>query len=84
MRLISHSVVGILPLCAQFAAADRYAGNQNPVVIDSPQIAANFPDIEGVEFFSPAFLHSDTIPSTWSNGTSGPTPQSTLGMLHIF
>ncbi|KAH7070758.1 hypothetical protein BKA63DRAFT_83824 [Paraphoma chrysanthemicola] len=70
--------LALLPLLVGVALGDAYANNQNPIVVDSPQVAANFPDIEGVEILAPAFLNPETVPSTWSNGTSGPTPQSTL------
>jgi hypothetical protein len=73
--------LALLPLLAGVALGDAYANNQNPIVVDSPQVAANFPDIEGVEILAPAFLNPETVPSTWSNGTSGPTPQSTLGKI---
>jgi hypothetical protein len=61
--------------------ADSYANNQNAVVVDSPQVAASFTDIEGVKIQSPAFLDPSTVPPTFANGTSGPTPQDTLGKM---
>lgn len=71
----------VLPLLVGVALGDAYANNQNPIVVDSPQVAANFPDIEGIKILAPAFLNPETVPSTWLNGTSGPTPQSTLGKI---
>jgi hypothetical protein len=79
MRSISSVMLAAFALCIGMAAGDSYANNQNPVTIDSPEVAANFADIEGVKLLSPAFLNNETVPETWLNGTSGPTPQSTLG-----
>lgn len=59
--------------------ADSYANNQNPTEIDAPQVAANFPAVEGIELLSPAFINPGGVPGTFANGTSGPTPQLTLG-----
>jgi hypothetical protein len=67
-------------LYAITAIADRYASNIRPVVIDAPQVAANFPDIEGIQLQSPAFLSPENVPATFASGTSGPTPQRDLGM----
>ena len=58
--------------------ADSYANNQSPTVVDTPQVAANFPDVD-VELLSPAFINPGGVPATFANGTSGPTPQNTLG-----
>jgi hypothetical protein len=72
-------LVGAICLHAGRVLADSYANNQNAVVVDSPQVAANFPDVEGVQIQAPAFLDPSTVPPTFANGTSGPTPQETLG-----
>ncbi|KAF3040381.1 hypothetical protein E8E11_004182 [Didymella keratinophila] len=56
----------------------NYANNQNPTVVDAPQVAANFPAIEDVELLSPAFVNPGGVPGTFASGTSGPTPQYTL------
>ena len=79
MRGARSSILRVLPLYANFARGDRYASNQNPTVVDSPQVAANFPDLDDVKLLSPAFVDSASVPSTFANGTSGPTPQSKLG-----
>lgn len=81
MRSTLPPAFSVIASCIGYAAADSYANNQNAVIVDSPQVAANFQDIKGVELLSPAFLGNATLPPTWVNGTSGPTPQSTLGML---
>ena len=73
------SVVSALLAGARLTMADSYASNQNPTVVDAPQVAANFPNVAGVEFLSPAFINPGGIPATFANGESGPTPQSTLG-----
>lgn len=52
-----------------------YADNQEPLNKDSPHVAANFPDLEGVELHSPAFLSPGAVPDGFANGTSGPTSQ---------
>jgi hypothetical protein len=79
MRPTVGSAAYALTLCAGLVAGDSYANNQNVVVVDSPQVTANFPDVGGVQLLSPAFINNGTVPETWSIGTSGPTPQSTLG-----
>jgi hypothetical protein len=75
-----HLLLGIFALYAVPTVGDKYASNQNTVVVDSPQIAASLSDMEGVRFSSPAFLNPSTIPSGWSNGTSGLTLRGVLGM----
>lgn len=72
-------VVGTLLCSARFTTADSYANNQNPTVVDAPKVAANFPAVEGIELVSPAFIDPKGVPRTFANGTSGPTPQYTLG-----
>lgn len=72
-------IVGAVLISAKLIMADSYANNQNPTVVDAPQIAASFPAIEGIELLSPAFVNPKDVPGTFANGTSGPTPQYTLG-----
>jgi hypothetical protein len=79
MHLLKSFTFGALLIGARLIVADSYANNQNPTVIDTPQVAANFPAIEGVELPSPAFINPGGVPGTFTNGTSGPTPQYTLG-----
>jgi hypothetical protein len=84
MRASYKPVFGLLTLHATTAIADQYANNIRLVVIDAPQVAANFPRVEGIQLLSPAFINPDNVPVTFANGTSGPTPQQDLGMLsHI-
>jgi hypothetical protein len=79
MHFLESFTFGALLIGARLSAADSYANNQNPTVIDTPRVAANFPAIEGVELPSPAFINPGGVPGTFANGTSGPTPQYTLG-----
>ena len=81
MRIPSRSTLGLLTVQTTTVIADRYASNIRPVVIDAPQVAANFPNVEGVQLLSLAFVNPSNVPATFANGTSGPTPQQDLGML---
>lgn len=58
----------------------RYADNRRPALKDSPQVAANFPDVENVELLSPAFLDEDSVPDGFVDNQAGPTSQIILGM----
>ena len=81
MQLLRSLIVSvaIIPVHARFAAGDSYARNQNPTVVDAPQVVANFPAIEGVELLSPAFINAGSVPRAFADGTSGPTSQYNLG-----
>jgi hypothetical protein len=70
-------------LCAGLASALDYADNQAPLQKDEDHIAANFPDVEGVELLSPAFANPDSVPSGFTNGTDGPTDIDTLGKSRV-
>ncbi|RSL90013.1 hypothetical protein CEP51_000910 [Fusarium floridanum] len=59
-------------------AAHRYADNQVALVRDSDEAAKNFPDVEGVELYSPPFTDPKSVPARFENGTSGPTDDATL------
>ncbi|KAJ4317361.1 hypothetical protein N0V94_004964 [Neodidymelliopsis sp. IMI 364377] len=78
MLLTIHCLLGALLLSVQTARADSYANNQSPTVVDSPEVAANFPDVDGIELLSPTFDNPADVPPSFGNGTSGPTPQTTL------
>lgn len=73
------SVVSALLFSAGTVMADSYANDQNPTVFDTPQVVANFPDVEGIEILSPAFVNPSGVPGAFARGTLGPTPQDTLG-----
>jgi hypothetical protein len=81
MQPLRSLFVSIAIIHARFVASDSYAKNQNPTVVDAPQVVANFPAIEGVKLLSPAFINPGSVPNTFANGTSGPTSQNTLGEL---
>ena len=55
-----------------------YANNQVDVTKDDDKVAANFPSLPEIDLFSPAFTCPQTVPASFSNGTSGPTDESTL------
>ncbi|KAH7254451.1 hypothetical protein MRS44_016870 [Fusarium solani] len=59
-------------------AAHRYADNQVALVRDSDEAAKNFPDVKGVELYSPPFTDPKSVPAGFENGTSGPTDDATL------
>jgi len=79
MRVSYKTVLAVLPLYATTTIADRYASNIRPVIVDAPQVAANFLNVDGIQLLSPAFLNPENVPATFANGTSGPTPQHDLG-----
>lgn len=76
-----HAVLGALLFTPRLILADSYASNQNPTVIDAPQVAANFPAVGKIDLLSPAFVNAGGVPGSFANGTSGPTPQYTLGYI---
>ncbi|TDZ37373.1 Carboxypeptidase 2 [Colletotrichum spinosum] len=76
MRCQQIATAGLL--YAGLATALTYASNQVSVIKDSEAVAANFPKVADVELLSPAFAGQDSVPSTFANGTSGPTDQATL------
>lgn len=64
----------------QAAAQFAYANNQVTVDQDEDHVASNFPEVAGVELYSPSFVSPDTVPGGFTNGTSGPTDEATLGL----
>jgi hypothetical protein len=60
-------------------AQGHYADNQAALLQDSEAVAANFPDVEGVTLYSPAFLNPESVPAGFQNGTSGPTDEAEMG-----
>lgn len=60
----------------------RYADNRRPAIKDTPQVAANFPDVEDVELFSPAFIDHSSVPEGFTDNQVGPTSQKLLGTSH--
>lgn len=59
----------------------QYGENQRGTIKDSDIVAQAFPDVEGVELLSPAFLRPESTPPGWSNGTDGPTDDAEMGKL---
>jgi hypothetical protein len=57
----------------------QYGENQRGTVKDSDIVAQAFPDVEGIELLSPAFLRPNSTPPGWSNGTDGPTDDAEMG-----
>ena len=76
------TTVWILPLAALFVhthAQAQYGENQRGTVRDSDVVAQAFPDVEGIELLSPAFLRPNSTPPGWTNGTDGPTDDAEMG-----
>ncbi|KAK2010191.1 carboxypeptidase [Colletotrichum eremochloae] len=71
-------IVALGLLHAGLTTAKLYASNQVKILQESEAVAANFPEVEGVELLSPAFVHPESVPSGFANGTSGPTDEATL------
>lgn len=57
----------------------QYGENQRGTIKDSDVVAQAFPDVQGVELLSPAFLRPESTPDGWSNGTDGPTDDAEMG-----
>ncbi|KAK1593802.1 carboxypeptidase [Colletotrichum navitas] len=77
MRFQEATALGLLR-AGLTAAKLTYASNQARIFPDSKAVAANFPEVEDVELFSPAFTNPEGVPSGFANGTSGPTDEVTL------
>ncbi|KAI9151258.1 Carboxypeptidase 2 [Paramyrothecium foliicola] len=78
-KMVFHRKLGVGLLFAGLAhAQSRYADNQVALVKDSEAVAANFPDVEGIPLYSPAFLNPESVPAGFDNGKSGPTDDVTL------
>lgn len=77
-----ESITAATLLHASFTAAQAvYADNQAPLEKDPEHIAQHFPDVDEIELLSPAFASPNTVPEGFSNGTAGPTDQTTMGEL---
>ena len=65
----------------RFTSTPRTSGTKwLGAIKDSKIVAAAFPDVQGIDLISPAFISPSTLPAGWSNGTEGPTDLSELGM----
>jgi hypothetical protein len=69
----------IASLLYQSHAQSQYGENQRGTIKDSDIVASAFPDVEGIELLSPAFLDPDSTPPGWANGTDGPTDDTEMG-----
>lgn len=78
MHITPSLLAGLLSLSGVYA--DKYGHNPVAVRKDSTIVAANFPNVTGIKLLSPAFMSPATIPSTFSNGTVGPTDDAELGL----
>ncbi|TDZ39301.1 Carboxypeptidase 2 [Colletotrichum trifolii] len=73
------SRLGLLGLSLLGAVdAAKYGYNHVVVRQDTEITAPSFPDVEGVDLLSPAFLSPETIPAGFSDGTKGPTDDDVL------
>lgn len=79
--LLATRVIGALLVAGQAKAQLGYADNQESVERDSDQVAANFPEVDGIDLHAPSFTNTESVPDGFSNGTAGPTPQ--LEMEHF-
>lgn len=59
-------------------ASLNYGYNHWLVQKDTDIVSQNFPNVEGIELHSPAFLYNNTQPG-FNNGTQGPTSLDDLG-----
>lgn len=68
-----------LGLGSHCASALQYGYNQVSTHKDSAVVAGAFPAINGTHLQSPAFTSPGTVPRGFSDGTSGPTRDETMG-----
>lgn len=78
--MLSSSVTAILLAIGGAHAQLQYGNNERVTTKDSDAVAAAFPEIEGFELLSPAFLKPESTPPGWENGTEGPTSLAEMGM----
>ena len=57
----------------------QYGNNERETSKDSDIVAQAFPEVEGIELLSPAFITPESTPPGWENDTDGPTSLSTMG-----
>lgn len=61
----------------------QYGNNERVTTKDSDAVADAFPEVEGIELLSPAFLRPESTPPGWENGKEGPTSLAEMGMNHL-
>lgn len=57
----------------------QYGNNERVTTKDSDAVSEAFPEVEGIELLSPAFLRPGSTPPGWGNGTEGPTSLAEMG-----
>lgn len=57
----------------------QYGDNERVTTKDSDAVSEAFPEVEGIELLSPAFLRPESTPPGWENGTEGPTSLAEMG-----
>lgn len=78
--MLSSSVATLLLTISGAHAQLQYGNNERVTTKDSEAVAAAFPDVQGIELLSPAFLRPESTPAGWENGTEGPTSLTEMGM----
>jgi hypothetical protein len=59
----------------------QYGNNERVTTKDNSAVAKAFPEVEGIELLSPAFLRPESTPPGWENGTDGPASLAEMGMI---
>ena len=78
--MLSSSIGAVLLTIGGAYAQLQYGNNERGTTKDSEAVAAAFPEVEGIELLSPAFLRPESTPAGWENGTEGPTSLTEMGM----
>ena len=60
------------------ASRTTYGNNDLAIDFDNEAVSRNYQDVD-IDLISPAFTNPESVPSGFSNGTSGPTPDHELG-----
>lgn len=60
------------------AARTTYGNNDLTIGLDNELVSRNYQDVD-IQLLSPAFTNPESVPSGFSNGTSGPTPDHEMG-----
>ena len=77
--IFSGPFIALALYVADSRAQLQYGENQRGTRKDSDIVARAFPDVEGIELLSPAFLRPESTPEGWGNGTDGPTDDAEMG-----
>lgn len=79
-RMWISSVTTLLLALGGAHAQLQYGNNERDTIKDSEAVANAFPEVEGFQLLSPAFLKPESTPPGWENGTAGPTSLAEMGM----